>query len=170
MPLFQRKSSPNLLNEKMSLVNNIDCIDNNFGSENRSLTCSFSELPHWLQDNVDIITGYRRPTYSYIKCVRSLFYLHNESVNIWSHLVGAVIFIIILITTYFSLSAYSSITPWDFVVQYSFLVGVLLCLTFSTLFHSFMCHSEMISVAIAPQFRTPEFRWFRTTLFIALGL
>ncbi|KAF0450710.1 putative hemolysin-III channel protein Izh2 [Gigaspora margarita] len=219
MPLFRRKLSPNLTSEKMSLVNDNDRIENNFDAENRSLTCSFSELPHWLKDNVDILTGYRRPTYSYIKCMRSLFYLHNESVNIWSHLTGALIFIILSITTSFSLSAYPSITPLDFLVQYSFLAGVLLCLTFSTLFHSFMCHSEMvcanwnrcdycgivflsigsvipisyyafycnrtisiiyitlvsvlgiatISVAIPVRFRTPEFRWFRTTLFLALG-
>ncbi|RIB19078.1 hemolysin-III related-domain-containing protein [Gigaspora rosea] len=107
MPLFRRKLSPNLTSEKMSLVNDNDCVEDNFDAENRSLTCSFSELPHWLKDNVDIFTGYRRPTYSYIK-------------------------------------SYPSITPWDFLVQYSFLAGVLLCLTFSTLFHSFMCHSEMV--------------------------
>jgi hypothetical protein len=44
-----------------------------------SLTCTFWELPSWLQDNKDIIRGYRRPTFSYLKCAQSLFYLHNES-------------------------------------------------------------------------------------------
>src|SRR2546423_12555019 len=44
-----------------------------------SLTCTFRELPSWLQDNKDILQGYRRPTFSYLKCAQSLFYLHNES-------------------------------------------------------------------------------------------
>ncbi|KAF0378309.1 putative hemolysin-III channel protein Izh2 [Gigaspora margarita] len=220
MSLTQRKFSPNLINENKTILrNDVDYKNTNSDIKKKSLTCNFDELPHWLQDNVDILTCYRRPTYSYIKCFQSLFYIHNESVNIWSHLIGALIFIIISITTYFFLSAYPTITIWDFIVQYSFLAGVLMCLTFSTLFHSFMCHSEMvcanwnrcdycgivflsigsmipiayyvfycnktlriiyialvcilgsatISVAIPIRFRTPEFRLFRTTLFIALG-
>src|SRR5437588_86614 len=44
-----------------------------------SLTCNFGDLPIWLQDNHDILRGYRRPTFSYIKCWKSLFYIHNES-------------------------------------------------------------------------------------------
>ncbi|CAG8766498.1 16373_t:CDS:1, partial [Racocetra persica] len=53
MPLFKRKSSRKLIDEKISLV---DYTDINFGVEKKSLTCNFSELPHWLQDNVDILT------------------------------------------------------------------------------------------------------------------
>ncbi|CAG8513436.1 44341_t:CDS:2 [Gigaspora margarita] len=157
----------------MSLVNDNDRIENNFDAENRSLTCSFSELPHWLKDNVDIITGYRRPTYSYIKCMRSLFYLHNESVNIWSHLTGALIFIILSITTSFSLSAYPSITPWDFLVQYSFLAAFYCNRTISIIYItlvSVLGIATVCKLSIPVRFRTPEFRWFRTTLFLALGL
>ncbi|CAG8657865.1 6199_t:CDS:2, partial [Scutellospora calospora] len=44
-----------------------------------SLLCTFGELPLWLQDNRDILKGYRRPTFSYLKCAESLFYVHNES-------------------------------------------------------------------------------------------
>ncbi|CAG8735947.1 33279_t:CDS:2, partial [Gigaspora margarita] len=82
MPLFKRKLSSNnlfieqaLIQEKVSLVSNIDYIDSIdsdsdvndqneshffsviWSGNSKSLTCSFSELPHWLQDNVDILKG-----------------------------------------------------------------------------------------------------------------
>ena len=44
-----------------------------------SKTITWTELPHWMQDNIFITSGYRLPTGSYKKCIQSLFYLHNES-------------------------------------------------------------------------------------------
>ncbi|KAG9307485.1 hypothetical protein G9A89_017315 [Geosiphon pyriformis] len=186
-----------------------------------SLTCNFADLPHWLQDNCDILRGYRRPTFSYQKCLKSLFYLHNESVNIWSHFLGAIAFIVIAFTTYiYTLSHKPSINWWDFLVFYCFLAGAIVCLGLSSLFHTFSCHSEKVCanwnrcdyigivglivgsfypmiyygfychkvlqilylflisafgiativVTVAPTFRTPEFRLFRTGLFLSMGL
>ncbi|CAG8779542.1 12760_t:CDS:2, partial [Racocetra persica] len=40
--------------------------------------CNFGDLPYWCQDNRNIVSGYRRPTFSYLKCTYSLFYIHNE--------------------------------------------------------------------------------------------
>ncbi|CAG8710234.1 12300_t:CDS:2, partial [Acaulospora morrowiae] len=111
---------------------------------NKALTCGFADLPSWLQDNSDIHTGYRRPTFSYIKCIQSLFYLHNESVNIWSHFVGAVICIFFSIITYFYLLAHPSVKWWDFVVLYCFFAGAFMCLALSSAFHTFCNHSEKV--------------------------
>lgn len=52
----------------------------------------FNELPPWQQDNHYILTKYRPESNSYFKCFQSLLYLHNESVNIHSHLLGAFLF------------------------------------------------------------------------------
>ena len=52
----------------------------------------FDELPPWQQDNHYILTKYRAESNSYFKCFQSLLYLHNESVNIHSHLLGAFLF------------------------------------------------------------------------------
>ncbi|CAG8800364.1 16182_t:CDS:2, partial [Gigaspora margarita] len=136
-----------------------------------SLLCNFGDLPLWLQDNRDILKGYRRPTFSYFKCAESLFYVHNESVNIWSHLVGAIAFIFLGFITYdYVLSHHPSIIWWDVAVFYIFLMGAMICLGLSSTFHTFCCHSEKIFVAFANKFRTPEFRWFRTGLFVSMGL
>ncbi|RHZ70855.1 hypothetical protein Glove_265g19 [Diversispora epigaea] len=161
MSLFQRRLSAKSIldesgldHEKDSLIDHVD--SGEFSPHrvydfcwfkwavSKSLTCSFAELPHWLQDNYDIFTGYRRPTFSYLKCIKSLFYLHNESVNIWSHLVGAIMFVLFSVITYFYLLTHPSIKWWDFIAFYCFLIGALTCLSLSAAFHTFCCHSEKV--------------------------
>ncbi len=41
--------------------------------------------------NQHITQGYRLNHKSPFQIVRSLFVLHNETINIWSHLIGAII-------------------------------------------------------------------------------
>lgn len=55
----------------------------------------FSELPNWRRDNPAILTGYRPESGSWVRSASSLFYLHNESVNVWTHLLGAAAFFIL---------------------------------------------------------------------------
>jgi adiponectin receptor len=47
--------------------------------------------------NPFIYSGFRIPTFNYQKCLLTIFYLHNESVNIWSHVIAFFLFIGILI-------------------------------------------------------------------------
>jgi hypothetical protein len=49
-------------------------------------------LPHWMANDPLIMSGYRRPTASFMACFQSLFYVHNETVNIWSHFLTAICF------------------------------------------------------------------------------
>ncbi|KAG0238535.1 hypothetical protein BGW42_004297 [Actinomortierella wolfii] len=183
--------------------------------------CDWADLPHWMQDNPAILTGYRRETFSYKKCLASLWFLHNESVNIWSHLLGAVAFLIVAPVAYFKFLDVLDTIKWtDVGVFYAFIAGAIICLSMSASFHTFSCHSEpvcsqwnrcdylgivflivgsfypaifygfychstwqimyisMISVfgmltiiaVIRPKFRTPQFRWVRSCLFLAMGL
>src|SRR4051794_31880729 len=57
-----------------------------------ALTVLWDELPHWRRDNHFIVRGYRPTSNSYWRSFLSLGYLHNEFVNIWTHLLGAVAF------------------------------------------------------------------------------
>lgn len=45
-------------------------------------------LPTWLQDNDFLVAGHRPPLDSYMECVRSMFRLHTETCNVWTHLIG----------------------------------------------------------------------------------
>jgi len=47
-------------------------------------------------DNEYVIHGYRIGFSSKRKLARSLFMLHNESVNVWTHLIGVFCFILLI--------------------------------------------------------------------------
>jgi len=49
----------------------------------------------YLMDNEFIVRGYRLHFNSVKKILKSLFLFHNETVNIWTHLLGALVFFIL---------------------------------------------------------------------------
>ena len=66
----------------------------------------------------------------------SLKYIHNETVNIYSHLFGAVLFFLLPFRTYYLLgssSFYSSPTVGDYVVFGTFFYGVAACFFLSAM-------------------------------------
>ena len=54
-------------------------------------------LEDFIIDNPHLKTGYRVFFNTYWDCARSLFMIHNETMNVWSHLIGLIIFIGIII-------------------------------------------------------------------------
>lgn len=52
-----------------------------------------SELPPWYQHNEYILSGYRSPDLSTCDCAATLCAVHNETGNIWTHLVGGVVWV-----------------------------------------------------------------------------
>ena len=104
---------------------------------------SYSELPEWAQDNPHIHNHYRSISSSTPACFASWFYMHNESVNIYSHIIGALIFILLegLIYHYLS-SNYPLATVRDHLIFAYFLASATACMLLSTLYHTFWCHSQ----------------------------
>ncbi|KAI8846524.1 hemolysin-III related-domain-containing protein [Chytridium lagenaria] len=62
-------------------------------------TVSINQMPSWYHDNVFINSGYRKIQYTYRGCIRSLFYLHNETGNVYSHLIGSLLFLALIPVT-----------------------------------------------------------------------
>ncbi|XP_064869976.1 progestin and adipoQ receptor family member 3-like, partial [Oncorhynchus nerka] len=52
---------------------------------------TYEQIPVFLRDNPYITDGYRAYLPSRL-CIKSLFILSNETVNIWSHLLGFLLF------------------------------------------------------------------------------
>jgi predicted membrane channel-forming protein YqfA (hemolysin III family) len=50
-----------------------------------------------MRKNKHIVSGYRLHHYTYRDALNSLFTIHNESINVWSHLLGAFFFIAIIV-------------------------------------------------------------------------
>ena len=70
--------------------------------ENKVIIGKYEEAPKYLQDNEYIRNGYLiNCNYSIKKILKSLFKFSNETVNIWSHLLGTLLAIILIFYTGF---------------------------------------------------------------------
>ncbi|KAF8068892.1 hemolysin-III related-domain-containing protein [Lyophyllum atratum] len=109
-----------------------------------SRTLTWSELPAWQRDNEHIISGYRRAQNHWRGCFTSVYaYLHNETINIHSHLWGAVLFIYLLVD--FNSQQHLGATWIDTAVFSVFLCSAVFCLSASAFYHTATCHSEKVS-------------------------
>ncbi|KAI8914224.1 hemolysin-III related-domain-containing protein [Gorgonomyces haynaldii] len=104
---------------------------------------TFDELEPYLRDNEYMIRGYRQ-RYSFKESFISLFHWHNESINVWTHLLGFVFFLYLVGHSLF-IPAHENAKLSDVIV----LCGMLLsaCYTFicSALFHLHICVSKEAS-------------------------
>lgn len=179
----------------------------------------YQDIPEWMKDNEHILTGYRPETNSYKGCLMSLFYLNNESGNVYSHLLGAMLFSFLLILTELHLHK-NNADYLDYIVVNIGIVSAISCFVFSSMFHLFSNHSKKVCinwglmdyvgiilliigstypafyygfycypvfrivyliiittvcclalfVLLNPKSSTPEYRKFRTNIYVGLGL
>jgi adiponectin receptor len=115
-------------------------------SVEHALTVLWDDLPNWQQDNHYIHSGYRPASSSFKRSFASLGYIHNESVNIYSHLLGALAFSVIGIVLYTEIKPrYESATTSDVLAFGCFFVGAAICLGMSGTYHAISNHSPMVS-------------------------
>ena len=86
-----------------------------------------------------IETSYREPKSSILYCFSTLFTIHNELINIWSHLIGSLWILYLLFTTLTTLTNYYDLAIFSIYLTSAFIV----CVS-STSFHLFCCHSESV--------------------------
>lgn len=108
---------------------------------NRRLV-SYDEIPDWYQDNPYIRHGYRPVLQSARACFSSWSYVHNETLNIYTHLVPAAVLLVIGLS--YVLIRLSGRSSDDIGVAVALLVCAVGCLSFSSLYHTLMCHSRSI--------------------------
>ena len=69
---------------------------------------TFQDAPKFIQDNEYIKYGYILNCNTYSKTFKSLFICHNETVNIWSHLLSGIFFICLIWYTAYFISNFKS--------------------------------------------------------------
>lgn len=115
------------------------------GSGRRALL-SFDEMPGWFQheNNQWILEGYRPISGSARVSFRSWRYLHNETANIYSHLIAAVVFFFgeWFIVQY--LTSKYRVTNTAYVAFSVFMITATICYAFSALYHTLMNHSSTV--------------------------
>ncbi|MCJ1405416.1 hypothetical protein MMC11_008644 [Xylographa trunciseda] len=93
---------------------------------------TFEDLPEWMRGDPYIRRGYRKQLNSLKECYESLFYLHNESVNIWSHLLAGICFFALLLTADYSIfQSVPEISISDAIAVQFYLAGATGCLFLS---------------------------------------
>ncbi|OTB08601.1 hypothetical protein M426DRAFT_316614 [Hypoxylon sp. CI-4A] len=109
--------------------------------QDRANLLAWKDILPWQRDNEFILTSYRRASYSYLASLRSIFAVHNETANIWSHLLGALFFTVTLYQ-YFELSTTTSAVRTEDIIALSiYNLSVAVCFVLSTTFHTFSDHS-----------------------------
>lgn len=106
------------------------------------LVVHHNHLPKWLRDNDFLVKGHRPPMNSFWKCFKSVFRVHTETGNIWTHLLGCIAFTAVAL--YFNSRPSLEIQWQEKLVFSAFFVGAILCLFFSWMFHTVYCHSEKV--------------------------
>ncbi|XP_071794199.1 adiponectin receptor protein 1-like [Asterias amurensis] len=102
-------------------------------------------LPDWLKDNDFLHFGHRPQIPSFRSCFGSIFRIHTETGNIWTHLLGFIAFVILMV--YFLVVSIKSQEEWQKIVVYmAFFTGAISCMFFSWVFHTVYCHSSQTSL------------------------
>ena len=103
----------------------------------------FHLLDEWARDNEYITDGYRAFGKNPFFYLISLFWFHNETINIWIHLIG--LFLTIAFQYYYAYGT-SYLYYWsDQVCFHVFCLAMELCYLFSVIMHTFYPISERVS-------------------------
>lgn len=120
---------------------------------------NYFEVPEYLRVNPYIHHGYRA-LLPFGSCIHSLFTWNNESMNIWSHLVGFFIFFVLMIWDNALWIPQSHGSSSDHFIISVTLLCYQFCMLCSAGYHLFLCHSEQAAR-----------RWFALDLTgISIGL
>lgn len=95
----------------------------------------FDELPIEWQENPYIRSGYRFLA-TKKQCLQSIFWLHNETCNIWTHLLGFVFFLGLGIYSF--MTHLENATIFDKLIFVIFFIAAAKCLVCSVLYHTFI--------------------------------
>ncbi|XP_065175124.1 adiponectin receptor protein 2-like [Sycon ciliatum] len=114
----------------------------------------FDALPDWLKDNNYLLTRHRSPTGSFSQCAKSIFRLHTETMNIWTHILGSLAFVALGVFWYIDfypsrediLRFHPSKLPWQEQLSHLLFLGsAVLCMGFSAIFHTVSAHSSGVA-------------------------
>lgn len=145
MTPFLRQRKPSFLSSTSVMEASTTPISTPFASKHPTLL-SYHEIPDWYQDNPFILDGYRLVTNSTRACFTSLFSLHNETVNIHSHLIPGILCLVAegLIYRYLH-TKYPKATISDYFIFAVFFLTAVICLITSATYHTLTNHSKNVS-------------------------
>ena len=109
------------------------------------ITVSYAEAPAWLATNRYILTGYR-VYFSFSLALASLLRWHNETMNIWTHIVASALAVYLLVT----LPPYAASLGGGHYAPFAlYLAAGVAAFVASSTYHTFSCCSQGVSRTLA---------------------
>jgi adiponectin receptor len=114
-------------------------------SSTTHLLSHITDIQPWQHDNEYLHTCYRVPSNSYKSSLSSLFYLHNQTGNIYTHLLGALLFTLAGFHVFATITTrYATADAYDLLAFGVFLGSAIFCFGVSATFHVFGNHSSRV--------------------------
>lgn len=112
---------------------------------------TIKQLPPWYDPNPFILSGYRPETRSYYRCFASWLYCHNETGNIYSHLIPGILLLSSQGILYeYIRTKHENLSNFDWSIVSLQLVTASICLLTSTTYHTLLNHSAAVAPPLAP--------------------
>ncbi|ONK59820.1 uncharacterized protein A4U43_C08F11150 [Asparagus officinalis] len=130
------------------------------GKDAKCELVGFDSLPEYLKDNEFILNHYRSE-WPMKETVLSIFSMHNETLNIWTHLIGFFIFLALTISAIFMLSNENFLGSPNFAtLHFGYNIGYTITLPLTNLYNIAQVANVSSTTTMGPQLgRSPITRW-----------
>ncbi|KAI0873180.1 hemolysin-III protein [Hypoxylon argillaceum] len=162
----------------------------------KARTVTWKQISEWQLDNKYILSGYRPEKASYLEILTSLTFLHNETCNVYTHLVGALALPLVAGTflRYLAEPRFLNVSSMDYTIFGIYFWCAEICLVLSVLYHLMQPHShdveqfwhgmDLLGIVIVtilttgtitgvlisnPSLKTPRYRNVKAGAFVVFG-
>ena len=124
---------------------------NHLQSKAKARTVTWQEISEWHLDNKYILGGYRPEKADYLEIFTSLTFLHNETCNVYTHLVGALLlpFVAAAFLRYLAEPQFLNVSSVDYAMFGIYFWCAEICLVLSSLYHLMQSHSHHVRALLA---------------------
>ncbi|KAK4068518.1 hypothetical protein Purlil1_13776 [Purpureocillium lilacinum] len=117
-------------------------------SKAKAHTVIWREIPGWQFENEYILSGYRPENADYAEIFSSITFLHNETGNVYTHLIGALLLppVASIVLRYLARPQFLDVSFMGYFMFGVYFWCAEVCLVLSTLYHLLRPHSHRVEV------------------------
>lgn len=133
---------------KISMSTTNDPIDHMQPKADNTRTVTWQDISEWQFDNKYILRGYRPEKADYLAIFTSLTFLHNETCNVYTHLVGALLLPLIspIFFRFLADPRFFNVSSMDYAMFSVYFWCAEICLVLSALYHLMQPHSHSVEL------------------------
>jgi adiponectin receptor len=115
-------------------------------SKAKARTVAWQKISEWQFDNNYILSGYRPEKVDYLDIFASLGFLHTETCNVYTHLLGALLLPLVatVFLRYLGEPQFLNVLYMDYAMFGLYFWCAEICLVLSALYHLMMPHSHRV--------------------------